>query len=546
MTSNIAFSSNEGQQVLNNIVKKRIPQWGLGLRPFQLESIPLILDNLDLFAITATGDGKSALFAIPILVHDEIFNNSSSYPSFHVPIRQDPIGIVVTPTKGLANNIVKELQDQFGILAFAYTHENISTARREGRDINKEIADCCYRIICVDPEHLREPEWIRISDSPKFCSNVVFGCAEEAHIIDEWGSTFRDMFRHIGAFFRGRLPSSISVFAITATMIPGTPFQSVCQSLGFLGPRFHLIRRSNECPNVQISFKTLNSALGGKEFSQLLPYLNQQRKTIIHVRTIELGYRIFVYLFRNAPQTSNRHHRMRMYHSLAPEKYNQKTIELLSTDPRCQIVIATKAFSLGIHAETLLDSITVGLLDTQCELDQCGGRVGRNRAMNARRIIFVSPQDITKAQKVISGKYYFFLASPKATSDRTRAQFLTEKTCRVSCLNQIYANPPSTTSYLDCIQAKRRLPCDLCRSRYNLLDLESFEFPPSPGSQNLTPFIIPSTTILTVKEKKKVDDIGCNLSGGVTYLVHFTQDVDVICLLFQKRTKRVFFEFMNT
>ncbi|THU76188.1 hypothetical protein K435DRAFT_605899, partial [Dendrothele bispora CBS 962.96] len=206
----------------------------------------------------------------------------------------------------------------FGILAFAYTHENVSTARREGRDINKEIADCCYRIICVDPEHLREPEWIRISDSPKFCSNVVFGCAEEAHIIDEWGSTFRDMFRHIGAFFRGRLPSSISVFAITATMIPGAPFQS------------------------------------------LLPYLNQQRKTIIHVRTIELGYRIFVYLFRNAPQTSNRHHRMRMYHSLAPDKYNQKTIELLSTDPRCQIVIATKAFSLGIHAETLLDSITVG------------------------------------------------------------------------------------------------------------------------------------------------------------------------------------------
>ncbi|THU94262.1 hypothetical protein K435DRAFT_602118, partial [Dendrothele bispora CBS 962.96] len=213
--------------------------------------------------ITATGDGKSALFAVPILVHTEISRNPDLYPTFSVNIRKKPVGIVITPTKGLANNIVHELQEQFGISAFAYTHENISQMIRQKRNIVTEISECKFQIVCVDPEHLRQREWITITDSQTYRSNVIFGCTGEAHVIEEWGLDFRPLFRLIGSFFRGRLPSSISRFAITATMLPGAPFDS------------------------------------------LLPYLNQQRKTIIHVRTIKLGYRVFIYLFKHAPNTYN-------------------------------------------------------------------------------------------------------------------------------------------------------------------------------------------------------------------------------------------------
>ncbi|THU86083.1 hypothetical protein K435DRAFT_684418, partial [Dendrothele bispora CBS 962.96] len=126
------------------------------------------------------------------------------------------------------------------ITAFAYTCENIAEKAWAGLNVDKEIADCQYEIICVDPEHLRAPSWIKISDSPKFRKNVIFCCAEEAHVIDEWGLDFRPHFRHIGSFFRGWLPSMKSIFAITATMQPGSPFESVCLSLGFSGPKFHL------------------------------------------------------------------------------------------------------------------------------------------------------------------------------------------------------------------------------------------------------------------------------------------------------------------
>lgn len=110
MASRVSFTSNEGVDIVNSIVKKRVSTWKDGLRELQLFCIPKILNLEDVFAIDATGGGKSALFGIPILVHLEISQNPALYPSFNIPIRTDPIGIVVTPTKGLASNIVRVLQ----------------------------------------------------------------------------------------------------------------------------------------------------------------------------------------------------------------------------------------------------------------------------------------------------------------------------------------------------------------------------------------------------------------------------------------------------
>lgn len=110
MSSKVVFTSNEGVQIVNSIVKKLILKWNNGLREFQLLCIPKILNLEDVFAIEATGGGKSALFGVPILVHLEISRNPASYPAFNVPIRSNPVGVVVTPTKGLASDIVRILK----------------------------------------------------------------------------------------------------------------------------------------------------------------------------------------------------------------------------------------------------------------------------------------------------------------------------------------------------------------------------------------------------------------------------------------------------
>ncbi|KAJ7712857.1 hypothetical protein B0H16DRAFT_1247669, partial [Mycena metata] len=52
---------------LKQIVVKKVFQWTGGLRDWQATVIAWILDGEDVLCITATGDGKSALFAVPIL-----------------------------------------------------------------------------------------------------------------------------------------------------------------------------------------------------------------------------------------------------------------------------------------------------------------------------------------------------------------------------------------------------------------------------------------------------------------------------------------------
>ena len=76
-----------------------------GLHPVHLELISAILDGQDIFCCTATGDGKSAAFAVPALVLLKYNAHPDAYPA-GLPTRKRPIGVVITPTKGLANNIV--------------------------------------------------------------------------------------------------------------------------------------------------------------------------------------------------------------------------------------------------------------------------------------------------------------------------------------------------------------------------------------------------------------------------------------------------------
>ncbi|KAJ7726193.1 hypothetical protein B0H14DRAFT_2202492, partial [Mycena olivaceomarginata] len=64
MASQYRWNSSQGRHAVALAVKKCIPQWSNGLYPWQLEFIIRILDGKDAICCTATGDGKSALFAV--------------------------------------------------------------------------------------------------------------------------------------------------------------------------------------------------------------------------------------------------------------------------------------------------------------------------------------------------------------------------------------------------------------------------------------------------------------------------------------------------
>ncbi|KAF8171574.1 P-loop containing nucleoside triphosphate hydrolase protein [Mycena galopus ATCC 62051] len=498
MVSRYRWADPKGVQAVTKIVKKRIPQWKNGLYPAQLKLIVRILDGEDIFCSMATGGGKSALFAVPIIVLKELASHPELYPD--LPVRALPVGIVITPTKGLAANIVFELK-KLDVSAFPYCQETVSEARMAGRNLVHEIRECkTWNVICVDPEHLREKAWRQITSSDVFRANVVYGCTDEAHLINEWGPDFRPDFKHIGPFFRGRLPSSTSIMALSATVQPGAATKSICSSLGFSGSNFYMFRSSNERPNTQFIMAPLTNGVGGKIFPQLLPYLNSGRKAVVHCRTIDDVLRVFLYLWKSLPPGPHRLRRIKMYHSLRSFEENQEIIRLLDEDPECQVVIATVAFANGLNVKSLLDSLSVGIADTVDEIWQQKGRVGRSPETAARGVVFFQPTSLAAAEKQLAGETAKRTKKSPKPLEHAKVLLLTEKRCYNAALNRIYQNPPLSTTTLDCIATKRRLPCSLCATR-SKITLE-FPAPPLPPGIELPPFIAPAPVNASNLDKK--------------------------------------------
>ncbi|KAJ7098441.1 hypothetical protein C8R43DRAFT_1168127 [Mycena crocata] len=516
MAPRLRWQGRIGRDTIKKCVKKCVPQWKNGLRSIQEDLVCIVLDSEDILCCAATGDGKSAAFSIPIIVLNEYNAHRELYPP-GLPTRLNPVGIVVTPTKGLASNIVLELT-RLGISALAYSRESLADARHRGINLGKEISSCeKYQVICVDPEHLRSKDWRDISEAPAFRAQLLFGASDEIHLINEWGLDFRKDFNYIGPFFRGRLPATTSILGLTATLAPGKDTTAVCNSMGFFPGHFHLIRNTNERLNIQFSMQVLSHGLSNWEFPDLLPYLRSGRKIVIHVSDLDIMFRCYVYIWGLQSASADKMRRTRMYSSLCTPEYNEDTIRRLDEDPQCQIVIATIAFSNGINAKTLLDSISMGFSATVDIMWQEKGRAGREAGTQARGVVLVQQSSVTLARKFMKSLSAPGLppkkkgkgSKPKSNAmNLLKAQFILEEKCYISFLNRHYSNPPLETSTLDCIAAKRTLPCSLCLARTE----RTLTFPAPPSTPNfpaLKPIPVarkstastPKRLKLTVKEQ---------------------------------------------
>lgn len=253
----------------------------------------------------------------------------------------------------------------------------------------------------MDPEHLKTKEWREISEFPIFRANILSVVTDEVHLINEWGTNFRIDFTIIGLFVRGRLPVSTSIVGLSATLAPGNDTTAICKSLGLFDGQFHMIRRTNERPNIQFSLQILSHGLAGYEFPDLLPFLQSGRKLVVHFHSLDMLFRCYVYIWRLQSTTADKMRRTRMYHSLCAPEYNEETIRRIDEDPECQIVLATIAFSNGINAKSILDSISLGFSSTLDIVWQEKGRAGRQSGTLARGVVLIQQSTVTAATKLI-------------------------------------------------------------------------------------------------------------------------------------------------
>lgn len=171
--------------------------------------------------------------------------------------------------------------EKFGLSAEVINADTLHDSRRRGEDLWKK-AETGPSLVFLAPEQLISPKYnALIKADGKFAVRICTIAADEAHLLNTWGRSWRKAFQQIG-LVSSRFKNVVLV-ALSATIRVRVPTNHMCKFLGLHRGRFHLIRRSNARPETQIIFRTIKSGLGGRKFLELDWVLAEKWKTIISV-----------------------------------------------------------------------------------------------------------------------------------------------------------------------------------------------------------------------------------------------------------------------
>ncbi|KAI1782679.1 P-loop containing nucleoside triphosphate hydrolase protein [Ganoderma leucocontextum] len=439
---------------------------------WQLEGVCKMLDGRDLVAILPTGAGKTSYFTMFMLMLVELSQNPSlRNPALPIPC--DPCMIIVYPTNGLEEEQAHVFVN-VGLKTLVINAETLSVARQSGEDIWL-TARIGITMILLSPEQLSTRGFKLLIQHRPFQSRFRAFGVDEIHLLNSWGLAFRQAFRQLG-HARARLPSHIFI-GTSATMLAGDATASIYTFLGLHPGTFYIIQRSNLRRNVCTIFRTLTHGIGGwSVFPDLKWILESKHKTVIHCRTIALGFRLALYLWHLLPSNVNRARFLRLYNALNWMPYNVETGRLMREDPEMRIIIATATFMVGIDLPNIHDVILLGALESADEHVQWEGRAGRNMELvsDGHCITYVMSKSLDVARALCAGKAP---AAPRGTKKSGGKQAVASRMevsmvwllcapCTTAEQDVLYNNPP----------ADPPCPCSTCDT-----PPLPFESPPAPA-----------------------------------------------------------------
>ena len=318
-------------------------------KPQQEAIIHSILDQHDTFVLLPTGGGKSVCYQIPALLLDGIC-------------------IVISPLIALIQDQVTDLKKK-GIKAQAIvgslTTEELVT-----------IFDNCrygnYKFLYVSPERLQN-ELVLEHLKTLYCS---FIAVDEAHCISQWGNDFRPAYKNINSI-RLLFPD-VPMVALTATATP-TVQEDIIASLELRDPK--VFQSSFKRDNI--AFLIINTE---SKFAQLVTLLERENNAaIVYVNTRKTTLQLARYL------NDNYIHALPFHGGLTLDEKKKHLNAWLEN--RCNVIVATSAFGMGIDKPNVGTVIHFNLPDSLENYYQEAGRAGRN-GHDAKAIILKNNRDV--------------------------------------------------------------------------------------------------------------------------------------------------------
>ncbi len=321
--------------------------WGYSsFREKQEEIILSAMEGKDTLALLPTGGGKSICFQVPALA-------------------QEGICIVVSPLIALMQDQVDNLQKN-GIKAISITS---ALSKREidiGLD-NAVYGD--YKFLYVSPERL-ETELFQ-ERLKKMKVNLI--AVDEAHCISQWGYDFRPSYLKI-AQLREIIPE-VPILALTATATPKV-VEDIQEKLLF--KQKHCIQKSFKRDNLayvvlqeESQFQRMLRVIRGVGGSGIV-YVNRRKKT----------KEVAKFLLENNISAD--------YYHAGLDHIDRRQKQDRWIQNKCQVVVATNAFGMGIDKPNVRFVIHLDLPQSLEAYFQEAGRGGRD-GKKAFAVLLMTP-----------------------------------------------------------------------------------------------------------------------------------------------------------
>lgn len=305
-------------------------------RKGQRELIDAQLGGRDVFCVMPTGGGKSLCYQIPALM-------------------LEGVTFVISPLISLMKDQVSALKSN-GIAA-AYINSTLSF--EQIRLVYHNLRHGMYKIVYIAPERLLTEEFISVARQLRIASVAV----DEAHCISQWGQDFRTSYLKIVDFLE-KLPYRPTVSAFTATATQQVQ-EDVARILQLNDPLY--VVTGFDRPNLHYE------VLRPKNRSAVLRELLQERRNksgIIYCATRKEVEKCCQRLCDQGFSATR-------YHAgLSPEERQANQEEFIYD--RCQIMVATNAFGMGIDKSNVSYVIHYNMPKSLEAYYQEAGRAGRD------------------------------------------------------------------------------------------------------------------------------------------------------------------------
>ena len=348
------------------------------MKTFQVEALRALYSKLDCIVIQATGAGKSACFNIPAIM-----------------LPPNKIGLVIVPTLALGEDHLRTLT----ILKIPSVFLQ-STSRKEDFDDALEDTPRRTRVIIAQPEMIFGTEVQKgiLDRLIKNEARLSFIALDESHLIYEWAS-FRSDF---GELRKLKDLFCCPIMALSATLKPEN-LKSMKKDI-LRNPV--IIRGSIDRPNVAINIMPYRKG-GSKEFPENAtdPFY----KTAIQIRNLVDGERTIVYcayaIECEKLQSSLRKLNVKCGAYWGKMRSNEKKEVFQDMrEGKIDILVATKAFGLGVNLQDIRHVIHVGLPESLSSWMQEFGRAGRDGVEAHAHLLLCDHEDMSKLNYWMANK----------------------------------------------------------------------------------------------------------------------------------------------